>query len=574
MFLRLFAAASISLFCFIASARPVITKVLDGAAYTIDVAQGSVFVVKGTGLSDPGFQQADAPNYPTVLNNVLITFAQAGSNPVQARMIYTYNLEGVNQLAALLPSNTSPGFYNVTVTAKVGATTLTSVPVEVRVVARKPGIVSADGTGSGPAQATTAGYDLIRFAGPGHVGNYPIRPAQLGETLVLWGTGFGPDFASDPPNGAGSGDMRSKAIFKVIIDGIEINPTYAGRSPGIPGLDQINFVIPNTVIPSCAVTVVVKIDNTLSNRLTVAVARRGESVCPSEAFSAADLLNLSQGGTLERGMFNIQSTRTKSIYDPEGKNYFETFYGMFAKVGANFIAQEATSLRAGQCRTWQTRGNAEDLQLGTLYYSTPMDAGASLSLGVPLGTVDVGKYPNRVNEYGSTLTNNIPVSLLVPGEYSLSGSGGAEIGAFNASLNVPAFDWTNANDLHWIERNRDLSITWSGNSSGSVIVQGLGVKTVSGDARVNAKTAILEATYFVCSADGSTGRFTVPASVLRELPEVPVNDSAFNIIYSGISVTATRKGESPNFIAPKTSGGHINGWLVYTRTVQRQLEIR
>lgn len=561
----------LSLFCWAVTARPVITKVLDGAAYTIDVAAGSVFVVKGTELSNAGFTQADSPNYPTTLNSVSVTFTQAGSNPVQAYMIYTYNLDGVNQLAALLPSNTSPGFYNVTV--KNGANT--SSPIEVQVVARKPGIVSADGTGSGPAQATTAGYDLIRFAGPGHVGNYPIRAAQRGENIVLWGTGFGPDFASDPPNGAGSGDMRSKAIFKVIIDGIEINPDYAGRSPGIPGLDQINFRIPATVVPSCAVTVVVKIDNVYSNRLTLAVARTGETVCPSEAFNAAELLSLSQGGTLPRGMFTINSTRTKSIYDPEGKNYLETVYGMFANVGANFIAQEATSLRFGQCRTWQTRGNAEDLRLGELYYSNPLDAGSSLALGAPLGTVNINKYPApRVNEYGDTLTNNIPVSLMIPGEYRLSGNGGADVGPFQASLNVPAFDWTNADDLHWVNRNQNLPVTWSGNSSGGVMIQGLGVRTVAGDARVNAKTAILEATYFVCAADGAAGQFTVPASVVRELPEVTVNDSAFNVVYSGISVTATRKGELTNFSAPLNSGGNINGWFVYTRTVQRQLEIR
>ncbi len=562
----------ISLFCWSAVARPVIHKVLDGAAYTIDIAAGSVFVIKGTGLSTEGYATADAPNYPQTLNSVSITFNQAGSNPVRPYLIYTYNLDGVNQLAALLPSDTSPGFYSVTVSNPTG----TSVPVQVRVVSRKPGLVSADGTGSGPAQATTAGWDLIRFAGPGNVGNYPIRAAQRGESVVLWGTGFGPDFSSDPPNGAGSGDLRSKAIFKVIIDGIEVNPDYAGRSPGIPGLDQINFVIPARVVPSCAVTVVIKIDAVYSNRLTLAVAQPGQTTCPSEAFSAAELLHLSQGGTLPRGMFTINSHRMKHIYDPEGKNYFETFYGMFANVGANFIAQEATSLRFGQCRTWATRGNAADIELGQLHYSQPMDAGSTLALSAPLGTVNVGKYPApRVNEYGGLLTNNIPQSLILPGQYTVSGNGGVDVGPFQASLDIPTFDWTNSDELHFVNRNQSLPIKWSGNSSGGVIIQGLGVRTVAGDARgANGHNAILEATYFVCAADGAAGQFTVPSSILRELPEVPVTDSAFNIIYSGISVTATRKGELTNFSAPLNAGGSINGWFVYTRTVQRQLEIR
>ena len=53
---------------------PSVTAVLDGGAYTADVPQGAVFVVKGTNLSAAGFAQATAtPAYPSSLNNVQIT---------------------------------------------------------------------------------------------------------------------------------------------------------------------------------------------------------------------------------------------------------------------------------------------------------------------------------------------------------------------------------------------------------------------------------------------------------------------------------------------------------------------
>src|SRR5258705_87617 len=91
-------------------AQPAITAVVDGGAYTVDIAQGSVFVVKGTGLSAAGFEQGTAPNYPTVLNLVQIKLtAASGSTVVTAPMVYTYNQSGVNQLVALLPSNTAVG---------------------------------------------------------------------------------------------------------------------------------------------------------------------------------------------------------------------------------------------------------------------------------------------------------------------------------------------------------------------------------------------------------------------------------------------------------------------------------
>ena len=62
--------------------QPAITAVLDGAAYTNNVAQGSVFVVKGTGLSAAGLVSAPAPLYPTTLNNVRISLtAVTGGAP-------------------------------------------------------------------------------------------------------------------------------------------------------------------------------------------------------------------------------------------------------------------------------------------------------------------------------------------------------------------------------------------------------------------------------------------------------------------------------------------------------------
>jgi uncharacterized protein (TIGR03437 family) len=58
-------------------------------------------------------------------------------------MIYTYNVDGVNQLAALLPSSVAPGEYDLRVTNQAQP----SAPQRIRVLERKLGIVSADSTG-------------------------------------------------------------------------------------------------------------------------------------------------------------------------------------------------------------------------------------------------------------------------------------------------------------------------------------------------------------------------------------------------------------------------------------------
>ena len=95
---------------------PTITDVLDAGSYTKNIAQGSIFVVKGTLLSAAGFTQMSFP-LPTSSSGVKITFTPAaGGAGTDAYLVYLYNQGGVNQLAGVLPSSVTPGNYNVTVT--------------------------------------------------------------------------------------------------------------------------------------------------------------------------------------------------------------------------------------------------------------------------------------------------------------------------------------------------------------------------------------------------------------------------------------------------------------------------
>src|SRR5688572_30658035 len=174
---------------------PVVTAVQDGAAYTADIPQGAVFVVKGTNLSGAGYAEATAPAYPTTLNSVQINLtAVSGGTVVPALLVYTYNQGGVNQLAAVLRSTTALGAYDL----RVANGANTSAPFRMNVVARKPGIITADGSGSGEAQATLSGaLILARRSNLGKIGQFDTRPGRPGERVDLWGTGVGSDILSD-----------------------------------------------------------------------------------------------------------------------------------------------------------------------------------------------------------------------------------------------------------------------------------------------------------------------------------------------------------------------------------------
>lgn len=272
-----------------AVAQPAVTAVLDGAAYTNGIAQGSVFVVKGTGLSAAGQTTATAPLYPSTLNNVRISLTPAAGGPtVTALMVYTYNAGGVNQLAAVLPSTAVPGVYDLRVESGAAA----SAPFRTSVVARKPGIVTASGDGSGQAQATLDGKLILqRPSNMGKVGDFDTRSAHLGERIDLWGTGLGPDVASD--TGGTSGDQTAAAQVRVLVNGAEVTPLYAGRSQGYPGLDQIVFVMPANAALSCIVNIQVRAGTVLSNAVTIATST-GDA-CPVTAIRINEVE--SNGGT-------------------------------------------------------------------------------------------------------------------------------------------------------------------------------------------------------------------------------------------------------------------------------------
>src|SRR5205085_974331 len=108
---------------------------------------GSIFVVKGSTLSASGFTSLSFP-LPTTSGGVKITFTPtAGGAGTDAFLIYLYNLNGVNQLAAVLPSTLPVGNYNVTVTN--GGTA--SAPFAVTVVQRKIAVLTQDTSGTGLA---------------------------------------------------------------------------------------------------------------------------------------------------------------------------------------------------------------------------------------------------------------------------------------------------------------------------------------------------------------------------------------------------------------------------------------
>jgi uncharacterized protein (TIGR03437 family) len=91
--------------------------------------------------------------------------------------------------------------------------------------------------GSGAYGAGT--YDLV---GPSNTFSFNTRPAKAGETLILYGVGFGPTTPVALAGQPFSGAARTNSPVTVTIGGVSAPVTFAGISEA--GLYQLNLTVP------------------------------------------------------------------------------------------------------------------------------------------------------------------------------------------------------------------------------------------------------------------------------------------------------------------------------------------
>jgi uncharacterized protein (TIGR03437 family) len=539
----------------------------NAGSYASSIAQGSIFVVLGTNLGGGAVVLNTALPIKTTLGNASIRLAPvSGGAAVDAFMIYTTQ----NQLAGLLPSTAAVGDYNLTVTYN-GAT---SGSARVSVVASTFGIVSADSSGTGQAQAqeyrSSTLIDLNRPAS-GTLGSFTLAPARPGQVMVLWGTGLGADAPSDSAGGT-SGDKTNSSNVRVIVGSQEVVPVYAGRSSGLPGTDQINFTLPSNVDIGCFVPVSVRAGNVVSNVLTIATAANGANACAHPSLSEAQLTKISQGGTLTLGTLAL-SKQTISIGGVPILGSIDTTSeiasGSFASYSIGNLSSFGSTQGAsavGQCVVTRRLSTQDQLLAATLPPNL-LDAGAQLTLNGP--NANNTAVPRGADKsYSKSLaTPGLPggipglpggggsTAVIAAGAYTMAGTGGADVGAFTARLNMPApIVWSNKASITDINRSASVTPTWTGAGNNIVAIIGLAGKQAGG----TATAPIYDTGFFVCLANGSAGSFTVPASILTQLPATTgsILDGS-GLSFFGLQMV-TDPSQSGTFTAPLTAGGSLD----------------
>ena len=447
-----------------------------------EVAQGSIISIFGSNLATA---IAGAVRVPLPINLVGTSVSIGGH---AAPLFFV----SAGQINAQVPWGAATGTVQLTVETPQG----TSTPVNVSIVETAPGLFSQAASGRGPGA-------VLNFVSQG---NTPINTAA--STIVpdgivsIFGTGLGP-VTEPPPDGAAGDGQPTTTTPVLMIGGRQAVVEFSGLAPEFVGLYQINARVPPDTPEGCYLPVQVAFGGAKSNTVTIGVTNTRGSCNEAPTGSPGLLLNGSFGfATLNRfttpspapvPVPPVPDTLSASFHRFE--TVFPTPEGGFPPVG-------------GGCNVAVSRfdpNNMPDI-LNFISQDQPLDAG-TLTLSGPFAGSPQVIGPSQPGEYSMDLG----IDALAPGTWTLTGSGGADVGAFNTMVEVlsPLFSVTDFGVQGTsFRQSQPLTINWSCPDPNGTV----GVFMVS----ANAVDSLLGVV--MCSASCGDGQVTISSDLLGQLP--------------------------------------------------------
>lgn len=485
------------------------------------IAQGSVFTILGSGLGPAKPAQAASLPLGISLAGVSVRVFQ-GTQVVSALPLYVSS----SQIYAVMPSNAPLGRVSVHI-SYLGAI---SNPAPVTVVNSSFGIftwnaldVSAsngnaifkdNSFGSGPAFAQNENFVT------GGAMNSTAQPAMPEQAVTIWGTGLGPNIGSDSilPYPA---DLPVQV--EVFVGGAPATLTASRRSRH-PGVDNITFLVPDGAPLGCYVPVQVRTAGaTVSNTATISISADGSACADSFNPLASYVLN---GGAVGE----VFGVRTSTLIDigvdaPINFSNDNLFVLLRAEPGGAWAFNPLVSLPpVGSCAVYNTTINSPGGSYvpGLTAPGRSLNAGSQLSIAAPSGMVPASPLRDDPRFYAAPILSTIgPAS-----GYNISAPGGADVGAFTASVILPAApQWTNGAQIGSVQRSAGVTVTWQTDDTADPIV----IAGASADVPTNSSAL------FLCLSSPADGQFTVPDYVLSSLPATrPQRALNVGVLYVGV----------------------------------------
>jgi uncharacterized protein (TIGR03437 family) len=200
-----------------------ITSVVNAASFQPAIEAGSWVMIQGANLaiSTHLWQTSDfvGSNLPTVVDGVSVSI---DGNPAFVEYI------SPTQINVQAPSDNATGNVNVLVTNN--------------------GVASPPATAQlqtvAPALFMTPAYNAIASVLPNYTPVTSTAPAMPGDTVVLWGTGFGPTIPPVPAGTIVTGAPVMSMLPVVTVGGAQVPVISSVLTTGTVGLYQITIQLP------------------------------------------------------------------------------------------------------------------------------------------------------------------------------------------------------------------------------------------------------------------------------------------------------------------------------------------
>jgi uncharacterized protein (TIGR03437 family) len=217
---------------------PVVTGVISASAFGAfpTFAPGSWIEIYGTSLASGTAtwtgSEFNGVNAPTMVSGTSVTIGGQ-----QAFVDYVSPL----QVNVQVPGGVATGAQSLVLTTGIGS----SAPFPVTVDATEPGLLAPPGFIIGGTQYVVAQFgDGSYVLPPGALSGITSERATPGDTIVIYGIGFGSVTPNTPPGQISEQATVLASTLNVSIGGQSAMVVYDGLAPGYVGLYQFNIVVP------------------------------------------------------------------------------------------------------------------------------------------------------------------------------------------------------------------------------------------------------------------------------------------------------------------------------------------
>lgn len=214
----------------VAAQQIFISSIVNSATFGPGLSPGEIFTIFGTGLTAGSVQPI------VTVGNRVATVLSA----------FPY------QINAVLPTAATAGNTNVQVVGALG-----SVSQSATISATAPGIFVIGTTSDGRPLGAILNQD--------NTVNAAATPGARGATVSIYGTGLGSTVAQK------SLQVTTATVTVVLDGGTPLPAAFAGLTPGIAGLYQVNFQVPAATPPGVYHNVAVQAGGQTSNTVALAV---------------------------------------------------------------------------------------------------------------------------------------------------------------------------------------------------------------------------------------------------------------------------------------------------------------